>query len=181
MFIIFVKKLQMKPALKHLLIYTIFVAFIIISALLDKYESYRIVKYLCFGTIFSFFAFNIYARRYYSFKQYFLSKRNIITSKISKSVFTEIPKETILEKIKEVLGHNHLKIKYINPDSNHIMAVSSITWKSWGENIYIDIDEKDDESEIIFTSVAIFQVTSWGKNEQNFKKFLCAFEESLII
>tara|TARA_B110000285_G_scaffold230011_1_gene295817 strand:- start:2540 stop:2731 length:192 start_codon:yes stop_codon:yes gene_type:complete len=59
-----------------------------------------------------------------------------------------------------------------------IFATTPISLKSWGENIYIDIDDSSlGKSTIKITSVAL-QIYLWGKNQQNFEKLILEIEES---
>ena len=56
-----------------------------------------------------------------------------------------------------------------------------MSFKSWGENIYIDIEEREPgKTKINIISTAL-QVYTWGKNEQNFDKMVLEIEDSLIV
>ena len=56
-----------------------------------------------------------------------------------------------------------------------------MSFKSWGENIYIDFQEDDGKTIMNFCSATISQIYSWGKNEQNYDQLVQNIEESLII
>ena len=81
----------------------------------------------------------------------------------------------------EVITDAGFKIIKTNENTGDIFAISSITWTSWGENIYISLTETGDKTIVNFCSACIFQVYSWGKNERNYDKLLQEFENSLTI
>jgi len=116
-----------------------------------------------------------------SMKNYFASKYNILTSKHEVISNYEIPHDLLFDKIVEVLEeHGYRKIK-VDKAKGLIFTPASISFKSWGENLYFTLTKLDENrTELLFESVA-FQLYSWGKNEDNANRFFAKLEESLII
>lgn len=116
-----------------------------------------------------------------SMKNYFASKYNILTSKHEVSSTYEIPHDLLFDKVVEVLeDHGYKKIK-VDKEKGLIFTPASISFKSWGENLYFTVTKIDESTtELLFESVA-FQLYSWGKNEDNANQFFAKLEESLII
>lgn len=133
------------------------------------------------GLILILFSFNLYARNYLGFKSYFTSKFNFFAAKTSRAFTTEIAKAVIIEKLVEVLKENAWKVKEVDQEKGEILATTGMTFRSWGENIYVEVKEKQGVNEVKIHSVALFQVYMWGKNEDNLDQFLNKFEESLIV
>ncbi len=125
--------------------------------------------------------FNLVVRKNLFFKNYFISKYNLLSTKFRYEKTFDFSKELTFEKLKEVLADAGFKICKTELEKGIIFATSPISWKSWGENIYIDLKESDGRTEMKFYSVCIAQIYSWGKNEANCTKFLHEFEESLTV
>ena len=85
------------------------------------------------------------------------------------------------EKMLEVVRDLNYQVQNSNLLKKSIFITTPISFKSWGENIYIDIDETNSGKSIINITSASLQVYSWGKNKQNFDKLILEIEESLII
>ena len=125
--------------------------------------------------------FNLGVRSKLSMKNYFTSRYNILTSKHDVISNYELPHDLLFDKIVEVLEeHGYKKIK-VDKVKGLIFAPASISFKSWGENLYFTLTKLDENrTELLFESVA-FQLYSWGKNEDNAQRFFGKLEESLII
>ena len=66
-------------------------------------------------------------------------------------------------------------------DNFEIVATTFPNFYTWGENMYVEITEiENNMSEIKFTSATIFGY-SWKRNKKNTDKFFQLFEESLTI
>lgn len=139
------------------------------------------VVYLISIAFISIFLFNIVVRNRIWFKPYFVSSWNIFSSKFRKDFKFDIPRELVHEKIIEVIKDSPFEIKYADRDAFEILAVSKMSWMSWGENIYLTLVETEGKTRIRFDSVALFQIYTWGKNEKNFEIFLEKVEDSLTI
>jgi len=127
------------------------------------------------------FTFNFMVRKRYSFKPYFTAKNNFLTSKYHSVVSSELPKDLMFQKMIEVLNNSKIDIVYTDETNLHILAIKGISWKSWGENIYIDFTEEEGRTQMNFISTTVVGIVSWGKNEKNYHGLLSNFEESLII
>ena len=128
-----------------------------------------------------FFLFNLIIRRSLNYKGYFTSKYNVLTQKYRNQKVYPIAKEILFDKIIEVLEDSHFNLKEVDRDRYEILAISPITWKSWGENLYISFESDGDETTMKFCSTTFFQIYSWGKNEENYSSLLNQIENSLII
>jgi hypothetical protein len=116
-----------------------------------------------------------------SWKRFYTSSFNILTTKNTLKLDFEFDQKTLFEKAKEVLITNGYKHLIIDESRKLILVKERISFKSWGENIYVTILGKDNgNSELVYESVA-FQIYTWGKNEDNGTKFLANMEESFII
>jgi hypothetical protein len=177
------KHIKPTPAQKDIKIWIAFlVSFILIPGVSGYYfksENQAVLIPLAF--IVGFFIFNLVIRKSLSFKNYFTSPYNILTSKVCNEKTIDIPKELLFEKIIEVIDHSNFKLADTYPDQFEILATSKITYKSWGENLYISFDTINNETVMKFCSVTLFQIYSWGKNEKNYADILNEFENSLTI
>jgi hypothetical protein len=128
-----------------------------------------------------FFIFNLIIRKSLLFKNYFTSQYNLFTTKVRSEKIYDIPKELMFEKIIEVINHSDFKLVESDEDKFEILAISTITFKSWGENLYIIFETKGNETIMKFCSSTLFQIYSWGKNEKNYDDLLNEIERSLIV
>jgi len=131
--------------------------------------------------IVGFFIFNLIIRKSLSYKNYFTSQYNLFTTKVRSEKLYDIPKELMFEKIIEVINNSAFKLVDSDKDKFEILAISKITLRSWGENLYISFDTKGNETIMKFCSSTLFQIHSWGKNEKNYNDLLNEIESSLII
>ena len=126
-------------------------------------------------------SFNLLARRSLAFKTYFLSRLNIFSAHFGKKFEVEIPAELAFGKILEVIDDSGLKLVTADKDKLEILAISKLSWKSWGENIYFSLKDTGENTLINFDSAALFQIYTWGKNEDNYAVFLRKLEDSFTI
>jgi hypothetical protein len=145
----------------------------------DNKNYYYVGVILVFATL---FLFNLIVRSNPKFKRYFISPWNVFSSSYSVEEVYDMPQELLYEQLKEVLEKSFFVLKYTNNRNMELMAKSSFCWKSWGENIYITI-RKNEKNETVmnFYSVALMQIYSWGKNEENYKLLTNSIEDSLTI
>jgi len=129
----------------------------------------------------SFIVFNFVVRKIVWFKPYFTSKYNFFSTKFRTQNEYDIPKDLMFKKVIEVLDSSKFKIHWSDTDKFEIFAMSGPSFWSWGENIYIDFKEEDGKTLMNFCSVAVFQLYTWGKNEDNYEDLINNIEESLII
>ena len=141
-------------------------------------NSIALILAIC---LFTFFIFNLVIRKIAWFKPYFTSKYNFLATKFRTKIEFDIPKELMFKKVIEVIENSKFKIQLVNEDKFEIFAISPVSFKSWGENIYIDFQEDDGKTVMNFCSATISQIYSWGKNEQNYDQLVQSIEESLII
>lgn len=159
--------------LQQFLLFTVVAAFLVLVNLL-KFSMEVSLSILIF--IFLYLGFNLTVRRYLYFKPYFLSKFNFFTSSVSIAISFEIPKEILFERIKAVLDKTSFKLVDINRESFELLALTSMTWKSWGENLYFEIKSDESGSIVKVTSCTASQKYSLGKNQQNLNKLMDTFK-----
>lgn len=125
--------------------------------------------------------FNLLVRKSHYFKHYFLSNFNIFSAKLNKQFEVEIPADLAFEIIKEVIAGSGFKLITENKEKMELLAISKPGWKSWGENIYFTVKENSGVTIVGFASAALFQVYSWGKNEENYSLFFQKLEDSFTV
>ena len=165
----------MKNSTIKSVIAVLFLVFIII--VINKVENNRISFLIALIPIL-IILFNFLVRKNPKFKPYFLSPLNIFSAQTQIVKSFELSKEILVEKFKEVLETADFKIAGYEENEGVLSAYSSTTWRSWGENVYIEIGEN---GKVIFTSVAVGQIYTWGKNQANLEKLVHTFESSLTI
>lgn len=165
--------------LKHFLVICLIV---IASLLIGNYTqpNSSLIFYIPF-IILSLAIFNLINRNSPSFQPYFTSKYNLFTSKFKFEKVYDIPIDLMFEKIIEVMNNSKFRLIRTDHKSFEIMANTKITFKSWGENIYINFEEMNGNTRMKFCSATLFQIYSWGKNEENYNKLLIEIENSLIV
>jgi hypothetical protein len=87
----------------------------------------------------------------------------------------------MFEKVMEVVNDSKFKLVDTDNEKLEILAISSISFLSWGENLYISFETRGDETVMKFCSSTLFQIYSWGKNEKNISDLLNEIESSFTI
>ncbi|MEJ6590301.1 MAG: hypothetical protein QNL43_10925 [Crocinitomicaceae bacterium] len=145
-----------------------------------KYPQHHLLLIIAFPLLLGF-CFNLAFRKRIYFKPYFMSNWNFLTATHKSSSETNISSGLMFEKMLEVLVGSNYKVQYSDKDKKEIFVTTTMSFKSWGENIYIDIEEREPgKTKINIISTAL-QVYTWGKNEQNFDKMVLEIEDSLIV
>ncbi len=164
---------------KHILVA---VLIMLISVLMTHYlKPNNPIMIVFLFLILGFFIFNLIIRKSLSFKNYFTSPYNLITTKVHYQKSYDIPKDLMFEKIIEVINNSNFKLVETNKEKLEILAISSLTFKSWGENLYISFETNGNKTIMKFCSTTLFQMYSWGKNEKNYDDLINNIESSLII
>jgi hypothetical protein len=128
-----------------------------------------------------FLILNLSLKNKLSFKNYFISKYNLFTTKSRSEKFYDIPNKLMFDKILEVLNESNFKIVGTDIDNLGILARTKLSAQSWGENLYFSFEKKDNGTIMKLCSVTLFQWYAWGKNESNCDLVLIDIENSLII
>lgn len=165
---------------KHFLALLLIIAIGVLPTLMIKEDNYTVLySFLAVLILYQLIAFA--NRRNLRWKSFYTSPFNLLTAKKKESFDFDFSASLLFEKAKEVMIQNGMEIKSTDEQNKIILAVTTITFKSWGENIYVTVNEKGKESsELIYETVA-FQVYTWGKNEDNASDFKNQLEESFII
>lgn len=125
--------------------------------------------------------FHLLVRKSLAFKPYFLSRFNLFSANFHQEFQVEIPAELAFEKICEVVAANGFKLVVVSKDRMEVLAIAGTSWKSWGENIYFRLYSAGDTTMVRFDSAALFQIYTWGKNEDNYRMFFKQLDDSFII
>jgi len=163
---------------KHTLVIVLVLGltFIITRSNINDY----LLKILILFTI-SLIIFNLSFRKSLFLKKYFTSKYNVLTSKFRSEKVYDISEELMFEKVVEVINNSNLKIATADKLKLEILAITPITFTSWGESLYINFDSSTNGCVMHFCSVVPFGMYSWGKNEINSEYVLKKIEDSFTI
>lgn len=164
-----------KRTVKH------FVAIFFITTFVILMNGKLLALYIWAGFNAVLLTFNLLVRRSLAFKPWFLSKFNIFSANFSREFEVEIPADLAFDKILEVAAESGFKLAKADKDKLEILAISTTSWKSWGENIYFKIEENAGQTVVRFDSAAIFGIYTWGKNEDNYSVFFEKLEDSFTI
>lgn len=149
--------------------------------LTHQQEEIHIISQMTIFILLPLFVFNFIARNYLVFKPYFTSKFNLLTSYQKESFQYDLSKDLMFAKLIEAVKLSDLKLKDTNEATGQILATSSMSLVSSGENIYIHVQQKGTFTEVTLEMTTIAQINSWGKNRANYRNILSQFEESLTI
>lgn len=168
--------------MKTLKNFVIIVLIMIISGLMTRYSIFYhpiIITLLFLGIV--LFSFNLTIRKSLSFRNYFTSPYNLFTTKVRYHKTYDIPMELMFQKIIEVINSSNYKLIEADEKNLEILAISTLSFRSWGENLYINFEQNGNETIMKFCSTTIFQMYSWGKNENNYDDLLSNIEKSFIV
>ena len=152
---------------------------------------YRLTSYLTGETWLSLLVFipliglliaNLFLRKSLRYKSWFLNVVNQLLE--TKTHYSEIDLSTdlLFEKLLEVIEDSQFKLLDLDKDSFQILCGTSANFWTWGENVYIQLNEtKGSTTSVQFVSTTLFGGMSWNRNEQNYKSFIASFEASLTI
>ena len=176
------KYITHKPTLKDIGIWIALSVLIALPILIGNYlkPDHPILLVTILLNI-GFFIFNFIIRKSLSFKNYFTHKYNLLTSNVHSEKAFEISKELMYEKIIEVINDSKFKLVEVDKERLEVLAIAPISFKSWGENLYISFESSANESKMKLCSTTLFQINSWGKNEKNLEDLLNEIESSLTI
>jgi len=166
--------------IKHLLV--IAVIFIIIFVSKDSsHDSHMTILYALAGINVVLICFNLAVRCSLAFKPYFLSPFNIFSAHFKKEFDVEIPADLAFDKIREVIDESGFKQITADKDRLEILAIARPGFRSWGENVYFTLTESGSHTRVRFDSAALFQLYTWGKNEDNYSAFFKKLDDSFTI
>lgn len=125
--------------------------------------------------------FNLVGRKFKILKPYYVSKLNPLSIKHKLTRDIDLPKELLVPKIVEALKVSKYNVEDVDIVKGEVFAMSSVGWNSWGQNVYIDIEEINGISRMHFCSVEVHMAVDWGKNKKTYNTFIENFEASLVI
>ncbi len=162
---------------------SVVVILILLPSLLIPFHSKHdnLFLWIIIFLIVAFFIFNLIIRKSLSFKNYFTSKFNLFTNKVRYKKTFDLPNDLMYQKVIEVINDSKFKLADTDKEKFEILAISTMSAISWGENLYIDFETKGNETIMHFCSTTFFQMYDWGKNEKNYTVLLNEIESSLTI
>lgn len=121
-------------------------------------------------------------RKKLKFKSWFLSPKNILIERNSRIITSEIESVLLFEKLLEVIEDSEFKLFDSDQSSNSLLCGTTANIITWGENVYIFINEKkNNSSEVLVVATTIFGSNSWGRNDKNHRSFFDQLENSLTV
>ena len=125
---------------------------------------------------------NMSLRKSLRYKSWFLGQGNLLLERNSYSSHSDIPNQLLFDKLLEVLDDSEFKLLDTDKNGPYILAGTSVNFWTWGENVYIRLEETENgETTIHFTSITLFGNKSWKRNQNNFESFFNSLESSLTI
>lgn len=125
---------------------------------------------------------NLSLRKSLRYTSWFLSSLNFLLERKKFITKSEISKELLFEKLMEVIKESEFKLLDANKETFQILCGTTVNFWTWGENVYIQLEKKDDDlTNIYFTSTTLFGGSSLNRNQNNIDSFIASFETSLTI
>lgn len=124
--------------------------------------------------------FNFMIRKRLSFENYFRSPMNVWTLVFTKIYDIELPKDLLYAKLDEVLRTNGFSLVNKDDQKHKLLAITKFNFWSWGENLYVKINEHNNKTSIEFCSASVFSITC-GRNKRNFEKLVEGLDNALIV
>jgi hypothetical protein len=130
--------------------------------------------------------FNFAVRGNVRYKPYFISRYNILTSKIRRVREIDLPKELLFKKLIEIMPRIGFEIKHSDEKNGTIHAITPIREIIRGEIIYVSLTDINGKSMLEFYSTSIISEPTFSsiyrdRNELNYNNFFREFENSLVI
>lgn len=152
---------------------------------------YRLTSYLTgevwlsllvFTPLIGLLVTNLFLRKSLRYKNWFLSSVNLLLERKTSHSDIDLSPDLLFEKLLEVIEDSEFRILDVDNESLQILCGTSTNFWTWGENIYIQLNEnKDKSTSVEFVSTTLFGGTSWKRNEKNYESFVTSFEDSLTI
>lgn len=156
--------------------------FYLIYKLTSHFTGEPLLSLLVFVFPVGLLILNLTMRKSLRSKNWFLSSINILLEKKTYDIESEISTGLLFDKLLEVIEESEFQPLDTNKNSMDILCGTSTNFWTWGENIYIQLKEKEDEiTSVQFVSTTLFGRTSWNRNEKNYESFIASFEASLTI
>lgn len=124
---------------------------------------------------------NLSLRKRLRYSSWFLISINFLLARKRYFTKSEISTELLFDKLIEVIEESKFKLLDSNKGQSQILCGTSSNFWTWGENIYINLENLSGETTIEFTSTTLFGGSSWNRNQNNFESFTKSFESSLTI
>ena len=84
------------------------------------------------------------------------------------------PRDRVFEAVLQAIGNTKgMKLKSSDRSTGQIVAKTSVSLASWGENIRLEVvPDGDDAAVVRMASTVKAQLVDWGKNRRNIEKLL---------
>lgn len=129
--------------------------------------------------IFILIILSLFLRNKLKFKNLYI--KNPLNNKDRFEIESGISTDILYEKTKELIQNSNYQLTDENKIQLELLAQTYINFRSYGENIYIQIKEGKTTNKIVFTYVNINRLNDYGRNKDLFKQFVTEYEESLTI
>jgi hypothetical protein len=98
----------------------------------------------------------------------------------AEAVFPQ-PRERVYDAVVAAIeGSPKLKVRSADPVQGHLDVSKSISWKSWGERITVDLAEASPgQTRMRIRSAVRAQLVDWGVNRQNVEAIIEATTQQL--
>ncbi len=168
--------------MKHKLPFVIGISSLLLYKLLYYFTGNIYLALSVFIVPISMLVLNIFLRKKLRYKSWFLSKYNSFLEKEVSTFESDIPKELLFQKVLEVSVLSSFNELDSNVETSELLIGTTPNFWTWGENMYIEIKEKDSETSVVkITSVTIYGSYSWNRNRANYQHFYKSFQQSLTI
>lgn len=168
--------------MKHKLPFIVSISCLLLYKLICYITNDSRIALLIFIVPISLLIINMILRKRLHYKSWFLSKYNILLEKNTSTFESNIPKELLFEKMKEVVTSSSFKLMDLDVNASELLVTTAPNFWTWGENLYIEITGRENETSIIkVTAVTVFGSYSWNRNRKNHVHFYESFEQSLTI
>lgn len=168
--------------MKHKLPFVLSIGCFLVYKLVDFFTGDSFIALLVFTLPIIMLTTNMIFRRKLLSKVWFLSKYNFLLEKETTAFTSDISKELLYEKLIEVVQLSKFKLMDFDANAFELLVTTAPNFWTWGENLYIEIKEREDGVSIIkVTAVTVFGSYSWNRNSKNHSHFYESFEQSLTI
>lgn len=137
---------------------------------------------LVFTLPIGFLLINFLLRKRLRYKSWFLSPANLFLERKMDIIESDLDADLLFDKLLEVIETSEFQLLDADKLKLQILCGTSLNFWTWGENIYIDIQEKSFGSTLIhLQSTTLYGNSSWDRNGQNHDSFMASLEASLTI
>lgn len=97
-------------------------------------------------------------------------KKEVNVLRAKDNIKVDMPLKEAFNHCKNILEENEFNLKQEDAEKGILKASKSLSWDSFGENIFVEIEALEDQKSLVkITSKCKFplQFFDWGKNNEN--------------